>query len=36
MEITFANKLRDEKKFPSVEALREQIQKDVAVARAAF
>jgi len=36
MEITFANKLRDEQKFPSVEALREQIQQDVAVARAAF
>lgn len=36
MEITFANKLRDEQKFSSVEALREQIQKDVATARAAF
>jgi len=36
MEITFADKLRDEKKFPSVEALREQIQQDVAAARAAF
>ncbi len=36
MEITFADKLRDEQKFPSVEALREQIQQDVAAARAAF
>lgn len=33
MEITFADKLRDELKFPSVETLREQIQKDVAAAR---
>ncbi len=36
MEITFARKLRDEKKFPSVDALRAQIQQDVAAARAAF
>lgn len=36
MEVTFANKLRDEQKFPSVKALLEQIQKDVATARAAF
>ncbi|MEK7782072.1 MAG: bifunctional riboflavin kinase/FAD synthetase [Verrucomicrobiota bacterium] len=36
IEITFADKLRDEQKFPSVEALREQIQQDVAAARAVF
>lgn len=36
MEITFATKLRDEQKFPSVDALREQIQQDVTAARAAF
>ena len=36
MEITFATKLRAEQKFPSVDALRTQIQKDVDVARAAF
>ncbi len=36
MEITFAAKLRDEQKFPSVEALREQIQRDVTAARRSF
>lgn len=36
MEITFADKLRDEKKFPTIEALREQIQQDVTAARAVF
>lgn len=36
MEITFAAKLRDEKKFPSVEALRAQIQRDVTAARNSF
>jgi riboflavin kinase / FMN adenylyltransferase len=36
LEITFAAKLRDELKFPSVEALRAQIQQDVAAARATF
>lgn len=36
MEITFAAKLRDENRFPSVEALRAQIQQDVAAARAVF
>jgi riboflavin kinase/FMN adenylyltransferase len=36
LEITFAGKLRDEQKFSSVEALRAQIQKDVAAASAAL
>jgi riboflavin kinase / FMN adenylyltransferase len=36
LEITFTAKLRDEIKFSSVEALRAQIQRDVAAARAAF
>lgn len=36
MEITFVVKLRAEQKFPSVEALREQIQTDVATARSCF
>jgi riboflavin kinase/FMN adenylyltransferase len=36
LEIEFVEKLRDEKKFPSVEALRAQIQQDVSDARAAF
>jgi len=36
MEITFATRLRAEQKFPSVDALRTQIQKDADAARAAF
>lgn len=36
LEIIFVEKLRAEQKFPSVEALREQIQKDVAAARGRF
>lgn len=36
LEITFVRKLRDEQKFPSRDALREQIARDIAVARAAF
>jgi riboflavin kinase / FMN adenylyltransferase len=36
LEITFVAKLRDEQKFPSVAALRDQIQKDVAAAREVF
>jgi len=36
LEITLVTKLRDEKKFPSLEALREQIQVDVTVARSSF
>jgi riboflavin kinase / FMN adenylyltransferase len=36
LEVEFVAKLRDEIKFPSVEALRAQIQRDVAAARAAF
>lgn len=36
VEITFARKLRDEQKFASVEALREQIQRDIAAARNSF
>lgn len=36
LEITFVTKLRGEQKFPSLEALREQIQKDVAAARSSF
>jgi riboflavin kinase/FMN adenylyltransferase len=36
LEITLVEKLRTEKKFPSVEALREQIQQDVVAARNHF
>lgn len=36
LEVTFVKKLRDEKKFPSVEVLRAQIQQDVESARALF
>jgi riboflavin kinase/FMN adenylyltransferase len=36
MELTFVQKLRDEQEFSSVEALREQIAKDVALAREKF
>lgn len=36
MEITFLEKLRDEQKFPSLEALKEQIARDIAEARTRF
>ena len=36
VEITFAEKLREEKKFPSLAALREQIASDVAAAKRRF
>jgi riboflavin kinase/FMN adenylyltransferase len=36
MEITFVKKLREEQKFPSLEALKEQIQKDIKSARRCF
>ncbi len=36
LEITFVKRLRGEQKFPSLESLREQIQKDVAAARSSF
>lgn len=36
MEITFLEKLRDEKKFPSLDALKEQIGRDIAEARNRF
>ena len=36
MRLTFVEKLRDEKKFPSLDALREQISRDIAEARARF
>lgn len=36
LEVTFLAKLRDERKFSSVDALRLQIEKDVAAARAVF
>ena len=36
LEIVFAGKLRDEQKFPSLDALREQIQRDISNARKLF
>jgi riboflavin kinase/FMN adenylyltransferase len=36
MEITFLEKLRDEQKFPSLDALKEQIAKDIIEARRRF
>jgi riboflavin kinase/FMN adenylyltransferase len=36
MEITFVEKLREEQRFPSAEALRQQIQQDIARARSSF
>lgn len=36
LEINFAKKLRDEQKFPSLELLREQIQRDIPAAREVF
>ncbi len=36
LEIVFAGKLRDEQKFSSLDALREQIQRDIASARKLF
>ena len=36
MELTFVKKLRDEIKFPNVEALRQQIARDLEAARASF
>lgn len=36
LEVTFVEKLRDEQKFPSVDALREQIARDIAAARERF
>ena len=36
LELTFVQKLREEQEFSSVEALREQIAKDVAAAREKF
>ncbi len=36
IEITFVEKLRDERKFPSLDALREQIEGDITEARALF
>ena len=36
LEINFAKKLRDEQKFPSLELLREQIQRDISAARSTF
>jgi len=36
MEVTFVMKLRDEERFPSTEALREQIRKDIEHALGAF
>jgi riboflavin kinase / FMN adenylyltransferase len=36
MELTFVEKIRDERKFPSLDALRAQIAQDVAAARKLF
>jgi riboflavin kinase / FMN adenylyltransferase len=36
MELAFIEKLREEKRFPSLDALKEQIGRDVAAARAKF
>lgn len=36
MELTFVRKLRDEQKFPSLEALRAQIDRDIASAKSLF
>lgn len=36
IELTFVEKLRDEKKFPSLDALREQISRDISGARSRF
>lgn len=36
MEITFADKLRDERRFPNLDALKSQIARDIAVARQRF
>jgi riboflavin kinase / FMN adenylyltransferase len=36
MEIAFVEKLRDEQKFPSLDALKAQIEKDIAKARSCF
>jgi len=36
MEVTFVEKLRDEQRFESVEALKAQIAKDIAVAQTVF
>jgi riboflavin kinase/FMN adenylyltransferase len=36
LEVTFVQKLREEQRFPSLEALREQIGRDVATARVLF
>ena len=33
LEITFIDKIRDEQKFPSLEALKEQIARDLAAAK---
>ena len=36
VELIFVSKLREEQKFPSIDALREQITRDIAVARKLF
>lgn len=36
LKLTFVAKLRDEMKFPSLDALREQIARDVALVRSTF